>query len=285
MLFKKKYYGTSLFGPAMAHSANKEHAERGTANSTTSEKGTDGKQNNSSEYNHKYYEENKEKWEDNKSSESKGGKVTKHHYDPEGDDEDFKKVYGDDLKNPKLNTDTHIKGTDFYQVTNKKGQVVLINGDKKWTLPEGVKLTDGMKQMLAKIDSKGGKQGEAFDKAMAEFMKKNKYEEEDIKLEKKKSSKKSSKSSEEKSESTSSKKDSSEKKTWDDYEKDYDKDKAKKKEEEKKAADAAVKAAQDKGKKETEALKKKKQQQKSTKSSSQFKHSDNLGSVLIKDLF
>jgi hypothetical protein len=34
-------------------------------NSTTNEKGTDGKKNNSSEYNHQYYIKNKEKWKYN----------------------------------------------------------------------------------------------------------------------------------------------------------------------------------------------------------------------------
>lgn len=180
---KKYYTGFSFFGESLSHSANRKHAERGTANSTTEEKGTDGKQNNSSEYNHKYYESNKEKWQD----------VSKHDYDPEGDDEDFKKVYGNDLKNPKLNMDTHIKGTDFYQVTNSKGQIVLINGNKKWVLPEGVKLTGGMIQQLSKIDSNGGKQGEAFDKAMKKFMDDNRYNVKESKK-KKKSSKKSSES-------------------------------------------------------------------------------------------
>lgn len=37
-------------------------------NSTTSEKGTDNKRNNSSAYNHEYYMKNKEKWQDNKKS-------------------------------------------------------------------------------------------------------------------------------------------------------------------------------------------------------------------------
>ena len=37
-------------------------------NSTTSEKGTDNKRNNSSAYNHEYYMKNKDKWQDNKKS-------------------------------------------------------------------------------------------------------------------------------------------------------------------------------------------------------------------------
>ena len=44
-----------------------EHKEKG-MNSTSNEKGTDGKNNNTSEYNHQYYMKNKEKWKDNKAT-------------------------------------------------------------------------------------------------------------------------------------------------------------------------------------------------------------------------
>ena len=45
-----------------------EHKEKG-MNSTSNEKGTDGKNNNNtSEYNHQYYMKNKEKWKDNKAT-------------------------------------------------------------------------------------------------------------------------------------------------------------------------------------------------------------------------
>lgn len=263
------FTSNDFFGDAIAH-----RAKYGTANSTSSDKGTDNKLNNTSEYNHKYYEQNKEKWEDNKSS---GGKVSRGHYDPNGDDEDFKKVYGDDLKNPKLNMDTHIKGTDFYQTTNKNGQVVLINGNKKWTLPEGVKLTAGMVQQLSSIDSKQGKQGEAFDKAMKEFMDKNKFQTED-ESSKKSSSKSSTKSEETKSESSSSSSSSSKKSDskWDQIVKKYTGDEESA-EDKKKKAESSVDSAQARGKKLTEYYKKK---QKSVS------HSDfeNLGSILVRDL-
>lgn len=44
------------------------HAEDKGMNSTVSARGSDGKKNNSSEYNHQYYMKNKDKWKDNKST-------------------------------------------------------------------------------------------------------------------------------------------------------------------------------------------------------------------------
>ncbi len=268
----KYFSGNTFFGD----SDHFEHrAKYGTANSTSSEKGTDNKKNNTPEYNHKYYEEHKDKW----------AKETK--YDPNGDDEDFKKVYGDDLKNPKLNMDTHIKGTDFYTTTNKDGQVVLINGNKKWTLPKGVKLTDEMKQALAGIDSKQGKQGEEFLGKMAKFLdemsKKQPGEKtkENKKSSSKKSSKKSSENKEEKQSSSSSK--SSSKKTISQSREEYMSTEKKAAEQKKDNAKKAANAAQTKGQAKTEYYKK--QKKKTTTNSSQFKHSNDLGSVFVRDLF
>ena len=54
-------------------------------NSTTSEKGTDNKRNNSSAYNHEYYMKNKDKWQDNKKSdESKDNDTVKELSDMSG---------------------------------------------------------------------------------------------------------------------------------------------------------------------------------------------------------
>ena len=50
------------FNRCLYHSANKEHAKYGTVGSTSSEKGTDNKKNNTSQYNHDYYMKNKDKW-------------------------------------------------------------------------------------------------------------------------------------------------------------------------------------------------------------------------------
>ncbi len=194
----KGYYGHTFFDESVPFFEHR--AKYGTAGSTTSEKGTDGKKNNSSKYNREYYEKNKDKWKKGSEDYDKNRNkwAEEGQYDPEGDDEDFKKVYGDDLKNPKLNMDTHIKGTDFYQVTNKEGQVVLINGDKKWTLPKGVKVDESMIQKLAAIDSHGGKQSDGFKMAMNDFL-------EDARKNSKssKSSKKSSKKTSEKSKTES----------------------------------------------------------------------------------
>ncbi len=241
------YFGT-YFDNHLEH-----RATYGTANSVSSEKGTDNKKNNTSEYNHKYYEKHKDKW-------AKEGK-----YDPNGDDEDFKKVYGNDLKNPKLNMDTHIKGTDFYTVKNKDGQVVLINGGRKWTLPKGVELTDAMKQQLAGIDSNQGKQGNEFLGKMAKFL------DEAAKANPAKSSS-TKKSSEEKTDTT--KKSSGETKSFDEAKTEYY-------EKKKKEAQEAANAANDAGKKRTEYEKKKKFNTKN----SVLKHYDDLGSVLLKDIF
>ena len=69
MIRKTWFTGSAFFGPAIEH-----RAKRGTANSTTNEKGTDNKSNNSSEYNHNYYMKNKEKWNGTYSTYSKDDK-------------------------------------------------------------------------------------------------------------------------------------------------------------------------------------------------------------------
>jgi hypothetical protein len=51
-------------------------AKYGTADSVTNEKGTDGKKNNSSEYNHDYYVKNKEKWKKDSESVKKVSEFT-----------------------------------------------------------------------------------------------------------------------------------------------------------------------------------------------------------------
>ena len=92
-------------------------------NSTSSEKGTDGKKNNTSEYNHQYYMKNKEKWRDNKSSVS-----TKIQYydknDPDFDDKNY-------------NEKDRVEGTDFFCVQKPDGSFVVLEEDMKWTLPPG----------------------------------------------------------------------------------------------------------------------------------------------------
>ena len=69
MSYFNKNYFVDDSGKSLAH-----RAKYGTANSTSSEKGTDNKKNNTSQYNHDYYMKNKEKWTDNKESHDENSK-------------------------------------------------------------------------------------------------------------------------------------------------------------------------------------------------------------------
>lgn len=84
-------------------------AKYGTVNSTSSEKGTDDKKNNTSEYNHNYYLKNKDKWEDNDSSDGKKTAEDKDNFDVDsaamdvirgkyGNGEERKRKLGDDYE-------------------------------------------------------------------------------------------------------------------------------------------------------------------------------------------
>ena len=116
----------------MGHFYNKfsdhlEHrAKYGTANSTSSEKGTDNKKNNTSQYNHEYYMKNKEKWADNKKEWSK-------------DDKDFDESnYSDE---------NWLKDTDFYVKKKEDGSFVVLLEDTKWTVPAGTNIEDIKKKL------------------------------------------------------------------------------------------------------------------------------------------
>lgn len=104
------YYGRSLY-----HSAQKRD---GSMHSTSKEKGTDGKNNNTSEYNHQYYMKNKEKWK------KKAG-----YKDYSKDDKDF-----DDSN---YNEKNQLGDTDFYGWQKPDGSWVVIEEDMKWTIPAG----------------------------------------------------------------------------------------------------------------------------------------------------
>lgn len=70
----RKYFGNNK-GWFFGDSFSLEHrAKYGTANSTSSEKGSDNKKNNTSEYNHQYYVKNKNKWQDNKEAHDENSK-------------------------------------------------------------------------------------------------------------------------------------------------------------------------------------------------------------------
>jgi hypothetical protein len=83
---------------SLEHEDGKERAKYGTVNSTTSQKGTDGKKNNSSKYNHEYYLANKEKWK-------------------EGDS---------DFDESNFNENNLIPGTDLYSFQRKDGSRVVL---------------------------------------------------------------------------------------------------------------------------------------------------------------
>lgn len=123
------------FGPTFfSNEPHFEHrAKNGTANSTTNEKGTDGKKNNSSAYNHAYYMKNKEKWKDNKKQWSK-------------DDKDF-----DDSN---YSDENWLKDTDFYVKKKEDGSFVVLLEDTKWTVPAGTNIEDIKKKLqeAAKTD-------------------------------------------------------------------------------------------------------------------------------------
>lgn len=107
----------------MGHFYNKfsdhlEHrAKYGTADSTSSEKGTDNKKNNTSQYNHEYYMKNKDKWE---------GKFDYY----KEDDKDF-----DDSNYSEKN---QLGDTDFYGWQKEDGSWVILEEDMKFTLPKGM---------------------------------------------------------------------------------------------------------------------------------------------------
>ena len=103
-------------------------AKYGTANSVTNEKGTDGKKNNSSQYNHDYYMKNKEKWKGTHSEYSK-------------DDKDF-----DESNYSEKN---RLGDTDFYGWQKEDGSWVILEEDMKFTIPAGMSRADIIKKLEA----------------------------------------------------------------------------------------------------------------------------------------
>lgn len=105
------------FNRCLYHSANKEHAKYGTVGSTSSEKGTDNKKNNTSQYNHDYYMKNKEKWE---------GKF------------DYYKDGDKDFDDSNYSEKNQLGDTDFYGWQKEDGSWVILEEDMKFTLPKGM---------------------------------------------------------------------------------------------------------------------------------------------------
>ena len=127
-----------------------EHAEKkdGSMNSTTSEKGTDGKPNNSSAYNHEYYMKNKEKWGVKYSEQTNG--------DSDFDDKNF--------------TDENRLGdTDFYGIKGADGSWTVIEENMKWKLPAGVSKEDIVKAVgaVSAKDKESRMSAKDFEKAVS----------------------------------------------------------------------------------------------------------------------
>lgn len=112
MKYFNRHYFTDDQGESLEH-----RATYGTANSTSNEKGTDNKKNNTSEYNHEHYMKHKDKWKGNFSRYSE-------------DDRDF------DEKN--YSEANRLGDTDFYGWQREDGSWVILEEDMKFTIPAGM---------------------------------------------------------------------------------------------------------------------------------------------------
>lgn len=218
------------FNRCLYHSANKEHAKYGTVGSTSSEKGTDNKKNNTSQYNHDYYEGNKDKWTDNKSSSKKknasksddddlfydkDGNARFGHKDYDENDEDFKRTDGE-----------KIEGTELRTFTNKNGSTIIVGNGIKFSFPPGTKITKEMAKRIASVESGDKKNKEQYVakmlNAVTGFADKQKLDVGGKKTSSKKSSKKTEKTEEAKEPET--KKDEGPR-NWNQVREDYNKKK------------------------------------------------------------
>jgi hypothetical protein len=195
----KGYYGHTFFDESIPFFEHR--ATYGTANSTSKEKGKDNKLNNTSEYNHEYYEKHPEKWADNKKTKTsskkkknatrsddddlfydKDGKARFGHKDYDPNDEDFKRTDGE-----------KIAGTDLRTFTNKNGSTIIVGNGIKFSFPPGTKITKEMAKRIASVEGGDKKDKERYVakmlNAVTGFATKQKL---DIGDKKKKSSKKKS---------------------------------------------------------------------------------------------
>lgn len=101
-------------------------AKYGTADSTSSEKGTDGKKNNTSQYNHDYYMKNKEKWKGTHSEYTEGDK---------------------DFDESNYSEKNRLGDTDFYGWQKEDGSWVILEEDMKFTIPAGMSRADIIKRL------------------------------------------------------------------------------------------------------------------------------------------
>lgn len=261
-----KHFGKKYFVDASGNSLeHKDKAKYGTANSTSTEKGKDGKLNNTSEYNHKYYEENKEKWQDNKKKSKKSTKSEDDdlYYDANGNARFGHKDYDPNDPDFKRTDGQLIEGTGLRTFTNANGSTIILGKGIKFSFPPGTKITTAMAKKIAEAEKASGGNKEQYVakmlNAVTGFADKQGL---DTGGKKKKSSSSSAKTEEKKETSSSSKKedDSEWRKTIDKYSGD-----------EKKEDDG----------RHMETLKKIEEEKKKS-----MKHSDiELGEILIRDLF
>lgn len=126
------------------------HAEKkkGSMNSTSNEKGTDGKNNNTSAYNHDYYLKNKDKW-------GVGQTYSKNDKDFDESNYDDKDAIGD---------------TDFYLKKRGDGSFYVLLEDTKWNIPKGADV-EALKKSLqtaAEIEDVRKRSAE-YDKIFAKY--------------------------------------------------------------------------------------------------------------------
>lgn len=275
-----KHFGKKYFVDASGNSLeHKDKAKYGTANSTSTEKGKDGKLNNTSEYNHKYYEENKEKWQDNKKKSKnanksedddlfydKDGKARFGHKDYDPNDPDFKRTDGQ-----------LIEGTELRTFTNANGSTIILGKGIKFSFPPGTKITTAMAKKIAEAEKASGGNKEQYVakmlNAVTGFADKQGL---DTGGKKKKSSSSSAKKEEKKETSSSSKKedDSEWRKTVDKYNGDGNSS-------EKRSELTPGETTYSKKDRSMESYNKIEEEKKKS-----MKHSDiALGEILIKDLF
>lgn len=147
-----KRFGPTFFGnePHFEH-----RAKNGTANSTSKKRGNDGKLNNTSEYNHKYYEQNKARWQDNPDKDGKRRSLSDD--DDQFYDKDGKPKFGhvdiDENDWDAKRDGKKIEGTNLKIVTSSDGGVVVVGNGIKFRFPPGTKISSSMERKLAEIEN------------------------------------------------------------------------------------------------------------------------------------
>lgn len=148
--FSRKYFVDDS-GNHLEH-----RAQYGTANSVSEEKGTDGKKNNTSEYNHKYYTENPEKWKDNNSKKKSKSSNDSLYYDKDGKARFGHKLYDPNDPDFKRTDGELIPGTNLRVFTNQNGSLIVMGDGVKFSYPPGTELTADMKKEIAEVEKKKG---------------------------------------------------------------------------------------------------------------------------------